>query len=64
MNLKPSSTIILLRAWALTNINTVGWNYPYGIKYKGTEYETDGRWDNIGYEVDEDMKKWEKVKNN
>ena len=23
-----------------------------GIKYAGTEYETDGRWDNIGYPVD------------
>lgn len=25
-----------------------------GIKYKGTEYETDGRWDNIGYEIDDE----------
>ena len=25
-----------------------------GVKWKGTEYETDGRWNNLGYEVDEE----------
>lgn len=41
-----------LRRWKTAEVEL---NQPLrGIKYKGTEYETDGRWDNIGYEVDEE----------
>lgn len=39
-----------LRRWKTAEIEL---NQPLrGIKYKGTQYETDGRWNNIGYEVD------------
>lgn len=39
-----------LRRWKTAEVEL---NQPLrGIKYKGTEYETDGRWNNIGYEVD------------
>lgn len=41
-----------LRRWKTAEVEL---NQPLrGIKYKGTEYETDGRWDNIGYEVDDE----------
>lgn len=39
-----------LRRWKTAEVEL---NQPLrGIKYKGTQYETDGRWNNIGYEVD------------
>lgn len=39
-----------LRRWKTAETEL---NQPLrGIKYKGTEYETDGRWNNIGYDVD------------
>lgn len=41
-----------LRRWKTAEIEL---NQPLrGIKYKGTEYETDGRWNNLGYDIDEE----------